>query len=134
MNLRYALRQLRKSPGFTFVAVLTLAIGIGACTSIFSLVESVLLRPLPYPQPDRIVVVQQQFKGAQKIPFSWPNFEDVQRENHSFAALTIYQRGEMTLSGMGTAEKIYGGLVSSQFFAVIGVNPVLGRPFNAEED
>src|SRR3954451_5717373 len=133
-NLRYALRQLRKSPGFTFVAVLTLAIGIGACTSIFSLVESVLLRPLPYPQPDKLVVVQQQYKGTQRIPFSWPNFEDVQRDNHSFAALTIIQRGEFTLSGMGAAEKIRGGLVSHQFFAVIGLNPVLGRPFNAEED
>ena len=133
-NLRFALRQLRKSPGFAAVAILTLAIGIGACTSIFSLVESVLLRPLPYPQPAQLVVVQQQYKGTQKIPFSWPNFEDVERDNRSFAALAIMQRGEYTLSGMGAAEKIRGGLVSHQFFAVLGVNPLLGRPFNAEED
>ncbi|HEX4641583.1 MAG TPA: ABC transporter permease, partial [Chthoniobacterales bacterium] len=133
-NLRFALRQLRKSPGFAAVAILTLAIGIGACTSIFSLVESVLLRPLPYPQAEQILVVQQQYKGTQRIPFSWPNFEDVQRDNHSFAAFAIIQRGEFTLSGMGAAEKLRGGLVSSQFFAVIGVNPLLGRPFNAEED
>src|ERR1041385_7246112 len=93
-NLRYALRQLRKSPGFAAVAILTLAIGIGACTSIFSLVESVLLRPLPYPHPEQLVVVQQQYKGTQKIPFSWPNFEDVARDNHSFAALAIMQRSE----------------------------------------
>src|ERR1041385_465845 len=125
-NLRFALRQLRKSPGFAAVAILTLAIGIGACTSIFSLVESVLLRPLPYPQPEQLVVVQQQYKGTQKIPFSWPNFQDVLRDNHSFAALAIMQRGEYTLSGMGAAEKIRGGLVSSQFFAVLGVNPFLG--------
>src|ERR1041384_1747521 len=105
-NLRYALRQLRKSPGFTFVAVLTLAIGIGACTSIFSLVESVLLRPLPYPQAEQILAVQQQYKGSQRIPFSWPNFLDVERDNRSFAALGVVQRGEFTLSGMGTAEKI----------------------------
>src|SRR3954471_3983791 len=133
-NFRYALRQLRKSPGFATVAVLTVAIGIGACTSIFSLVESVLLRPLPYPQPERVVAVQQQYKGSKRIPFSWPNFEDVQRDNRSFSALAIVQRGEFTLSGMGAAEKIRGGLVSHQFFAVFGVNPLLGRPFNAEED
>ncbi|MFN2623686.1 MAG: ABC transporter permease [Chthoniobacterales bacterium] len=133
-NLRFALRQLRKSPGFAAVAILTLAIGIGACTSIFSLVESVLLRPLPYPQPEQLVVVQQQYKGTQRIPFSWPNFEDVERDNHSFAALAIMQSGEYTLSGTGAAEKIRGAAVSHQFFAVLGVNPLLGRPFNAEED
>src|ERR1041385_7600328 len=133
-NLRYALRQLRKSPGFAAVAILTLAIGIGACTSIFSLVESVLLRPLPYPHPEQLVVVQQQYKGAQKIPFSWPNFEDVARDNHSFAALAIMHAGDCTLSGMGAAEKVRNAAVSYQFFSVLGVNPLLGRPFNAEED
>src|SRR5256885_13311538 len=133
-NLRFALRQLRKSPGFAAVAILTLAIGIGTCTSIFSLVESVLLRPLPYPEPERVLAVQQQYKGAQRIPFSWPNFQDVERDNHSFVALAIVQRGEFTLSGMGNAEKIRGGLVSYQFFTVVGLSPVLGRPFNAEED
>lgn len=133
-KLRYGIRQLRKSPGFATVAILTLAIGIGACTSIFSLVESVLLRPLPYPEPERVLAVQQQYKGSQRIPFSWPNFEDVQRDNRSFSALAIVQRGEFTLSGMGAAEKIRGGLVSSQFFAVVGLNPVIGRPFNADED
>ena len=133
-NLRYALRQLRKSPGFAGVAVLTLAIGIGACTSIFSLVESVLLRPLPYAEPERVLAVQQEYKGSARIPFSWPNFLDVERDNHSFAALALVQRGDFTLSGIGAAEKVRGGLVSHQFFAVIGLNPVLGRPFNAEED
>jgi putative ABC transport system permease protein len=133
-NLRYALRQLRKSPGFAAVAILTLAIGIGACTSIFSLVESVLLRPLPYPHPEQLVVVQQQYKGAQNIPFSWPNFEDVARDNHSFAALAIMHAGDCTLSGMGAAEKVRNAAVSYQFFSVLGVKPLLGRPFNAEED
>jgi putative ABC transport system permease protein len=133
-NLRFALRQLRKSPGFAGVAILTLAIGIGACTSIFSLVESVLLRPLPYPQPEQLVVVQQQYKGAQKIPFSWPNFEDVLRDNHSFAALAIMYAGDCTLSGMGAAEKVRNAAVSYQFFSVLGVNPLLGRSFNAEEN
>ncbi len=133
-DLRFALRQLWKSPGFTAVAVLTLALGIGACTAIFSLVDTVLLRPLPYPEPDRVMLVQQQFQGTQDIPFSWPNFEDVARDNHSFAALAIVQRGDYTFSGSGPAEKVRGALVSSDFFSVLGVNMVLGRPFTKEED
>ncbi len=133
-DLTFAFRQLRKSPGFTMVAVLTLALGIGACTAIFSLVDNVLLRPLPYPGADRLMSVQQRYKGAQDIPFSWPNFQDIQRDNHSFAALAVVTRQEFTLSGIGSAEKIRGACVSSDFFRVLGVNPVLGRPFNADED
>ena len=133
-DLRFALRQLWKAPGFTLVAVLTLALGIGACTVIFSLVDNVLLRPLPYPNSERVMAVMQQFKGTQNIPFSWPNFEDVRRDNHSFEALAITQRGSFTLTGMGTAEKARGAMVSSEFFRVLGVNPILGRAFNEEED
>ena len=133
-DLRFALRQLWKSPGFTAVAVLTLALGIGACTAIFSLVDNVLLRPLPYPDSDRVMAVMQEFKGAQKIPLSWPNFEDLKRDNHSFAALAVTQRGSYTLSGMGLAEKVRGALVSSEFFRVLGVRMIVGRPFTAEED
>jgi predicted permease len=133
-DIRFAFRQLWKAPGFTAVAVLTLALGIGACTAIFSLVDSVLLRPLPYPEPDRVMLVQQSYKGAQDIPLSWPNFEDVARDNHSFAALAIVQRGDYTLSGNGPAEKIRGAVVSSDFFRVLGVNTLLGRPFTQEED
>jgi putative ABC transport system permease protein len=133
-DLRYALRQLWKSPGFTGVAVLTLALGIGACTAIFSLFETVLLRPLPYPHGDRVMFVQQQFKGTQNIPFSWANFWDVHRDNRSFAALSIVNAGDATLSGEQVAEKIRGALVSSEFFSVLGINPILGRVFTAEED
>ena len=133
-DLTFAFRQLRKSPGFTTVAVLTLALGIGACTAIFSLVDNVLLRPLPYPGAERLMSVQQRYKGAQDIPFSWPNFQDVQRDNRSFSALAVVNRQEFTLSGVGSAEKVRGACVSSDFFRVVGVNPVLGRPFNADED
>jgi putative ABC transport system permease protein len=133
-DLRFAFRQLRKSPGFTLVGVLTLALGIGACTAIFSLVETVLLRPLPYPETDRVMLVQQRFQGSHNIPFSWPNFQDVHRDNHSFEALAIAQRGEYTLSGIGAAEKIRGTLVSSEFFRVVGIGTTQGRPFTADED
>lgn len=133
-DLRFAFRQLRKSPGFTLVAVVTLALGIGACTSIFSLVETVLLRPLPYPETDRVMAVQQQYQGSRNIPLSWPNFQDVKRDNRSFAALAIFQRGDYTFSGIGAAEKVRGALVSSEFFQVLGVGMVQGRPFTVEED
>ena len=133
-DIRFAFRQLWKSPGFTAAAVLTLALGIGACTAMFSLVETVLLRPLPYPEAERVMAVQQTYKGSQKIPFSWPNFQDVQRDNHSFEALAVLQTGQFTLSGMGMAEKLRGALVSSEFFDVIGVKMVIGRPFTKEED
>ena len=133
-DFQFALRQLLKSPGFTIVAVLTLAIGIGACTAIFSLFETVLLRPLPYPNGDRIMFVQQRYKGTQDIPFSWPNFWDVHRDNRSFAALSIISRSEFTLSGERAAEKVRGGLVSAEFFRVLDVNPIIGRTFSADED
>src|SRR3954463_13793238 len=123
-DFRFALRQLRKSPGFTAVAVLTLALGIGACTAIFSLFETVLLRPLPYPEGNRVMFVQQQFKGTQNIPFSWANFWDVHRDSRSFSALSIVNAGEATLSAEHVAEKIRGGLVSSEFFGVLGINPI----------
>src|SRR5215203_935654 len=112
-DLRFAIRQLWKSPGFTAVAVLTLALGIGACTAIFSLVETVLLRPLPYPQAERVMLLQQRYKNSQEIPFSWANFWDVRRDNRTFEAMAVVNRGEFTLSGEGAAEKIRGGLVSA---------------------
>jgi predicted permease len=133
-DLRYAFRQLTKSPGFAAIAILTLALGIGACTAIFSLVDTVLLRPLPYPQADRIMVVRQKFKGQQDIPFSWPNFQDARRDNRSFEALAVTQRGQYTISGRGVAEKVSGSLVSSDFFRVLDVPMIVGRPFTAKED
>ena len=133
-DLRYAFRQLIKNRGFAAVAILTLALGIGACTAIFSLVDTVLLRPLPYPEAERVMVLRQKFQGERDIPFSWPNFQDVRRENHSFDALAITQRGEYTISGNGAAEKVTGALVSSDLFRVLGVPVTVGRPFTAKED
>ncbi len=133
-DFRYAFRQLIKSPGFAAVAILTLALGIGACTAIFSLVDTVLLRPLPYPEENQIMVLRQKFKGEQDIPFSWPNFQDVRRDNRSFDALAVTQRGQYTISGRGVAEKVNGALVSSDFFRVLGVPMIAGRPFTTKED
>ena len=133
-NLRSALRQLTHSPFHTATIVLILALGIGANTAIFSLVRSVLLKPLPYPEPYRVMFLMQRFKDTQDLPFSWPNFQDLKRDSHSFSALALHQNGQYTLSGTGTAEQIRGAFASSDFFPVIGLPPLLGRAFTAEED
>src|SRR4029077_15525876 len=97
-NLRFALRQLVRSPLHTLTVVLILALGIGANTAIFSLVRSVLLKPLPYPQPDQLAWLSQQRQGAGSTPFSWPNVQDLRHDNHSFSALGVYARQSFTVT------------------------------------
>jgi putative ABC transport system permease protein len=133
-NLKYALRQLVRSPVHSATVILILALGIGANTAIFSLVQSVLLKPLPYAEPERVMFLHQSYKQSRSIPFSWPNFQDLRRDAKSFSAMAIFQGGAFTLSGRGAAEQVRGGLVSSDFFAVIAIPPLLGRGFTAEED
>lgn len=133
-DLRYALRQLLKAPGFTAVAILTLALGIGANTAIFSLVQSVLLNPLPYPQPDRLVVLWEDeinFKGAS---IAWPDLLDWQRDNTTFTAIGGYRRDNFTLTGRGEPEMIRGARASASLFDAVGVPVIRGRAFTAEED
>jgi predicted permease len=134
-DTRYGLRMLRKSPGFTAVAVLTLALGIGANTAMFSVVEGVLLSPLPYRQPDRLVVIwENNLTLKHFISPSYPDFRDWQRSSRSleqFAALT-WQSYDLT--GPGTPDHVDGKLVSSGFFSALGVNLALGREFSPEED
>ena len=99
-NLRYALRQLRKSPGFTFVAVLTLALGIGANTAIFSVIYAVLLQPLPYPDPDRIAIITETNSSQPQISISFPDYVDWKRDNTSFEQLAIAREESYNLSGL----------------------------------
>jgi putative ABC transport system permease protein len=133
-NLKYAFRLLTRSPLHTATVILILALGIGANTAIFSLVDSVLLKPLPYPDPERVMFLNQRYQDGRDTPFSWPNFQDLRRDSQSFSAMAIFQGRTFTLSGRGAAEQIRGGIVSSDFFKVIGLPPVLGRAFTAEED
>src|ERR1700704_4563404 len=133
-DLKFALRHLRKSPAFTFVAVLTLALGIGANTAIFSIVNAVLLRPLPYPDADRIMVLNESGNG-QEFSVSLPNYEDWKRDNTVFQFLAITRRESRNLSGIAgqEAERILCAHVSEDFFKVVGISPKLGRTFTEEE-
>ena len=135
-ELRFAFRQLRKSPGFTLIAVLTLALGIGANTAIFSVIYAVLLQPLPYPQAERVVILTETDSNQPQISVSYPNYVDWKRENTVFEYLAVSRRESFNLSGLeGRApEQISGGLVTANFFKVIGLNPQLGRVFTEEED
>jgi putative ABC transport system permease protein len=133
-DLRYGLRMLAKNPGFTVVAVLTLALGIGATTAIFSVVYGVLLRPLPYPKPEQIVSVSEVASDGHQMAFADPNFDDLQAANHTLASMAQYDRGDAeTVIGPTGAARVGVSSVTRDFFRVMGVSPVLGRGFAAEE-
>ena len=135
-DLRFALRQLRKTPGFTFIAVLTLALGIGANTAIFSVIYAVLLQPLPYPEGDRIVILTETDQNQPQISVAWPDYVDWKRDQTVFDALGLSRRESYNMSGLeGRApEQVSGALVTASFFKVIGLSPQLGRVFSEEED
>ena len=133
-NLRLAFRQLIKNPGFAAIAILTLALGIGANTAIFSVVNAVLLKPLPYPDADRIMVLNES-GGGQEFSVSLPNYEDWKRDNTVFQFLAITRRESRNLSEISgqEAQRISVAHVSEEFFKVIGISPKLGRTFTEEE-
>src|ERR1700723_1202863 len=128
-DIRFGTRVLLKSPGFTIIAILTLALGIGANTALFSIVNGVLLNPLPYPEPDRLVTLHESKPNFASGSVSFPNFLDWQRENHSFSQMAIARPNGFTLTGQGESEQINAEFISADFFAVLGVKPVLGRMF-----
>ncbi len=134
-DLQYAARQMMRSPGFAVIAILTLAIGIGANTTIFSVVNGVLLNPLPYPDSNRLVTLFHRKPNFSKGSISYLNFLDWQRDNHSFDAMVAYRNsGGITLTGSGEPENVKGEMVSAGFFELMGVKLVAGRAFTADED
>src|SRR5215469_910552 len=133
-DLRYALRQLRKNPGFTAVAALTLALGIGANTAIFSVVNAVLLNPLPFPNASRIVSLFEATPNFPKGSISYPNFLDWQHDNHAFEAMAAFRWTGGAIMGVGEAEDVHARRVSATFFPILGVTTILGRNFTPEED
>ena len=133
-DVRYGFRMLRKNPGFTAIALLTLALGIGANTAVFSIVNGVLLNPLPFPDADKLVSLFESKPNFQEGSISYPNFLDWQRENHAFTAIAAYRPDSFSLTGAGQPEQVQGKMVSADFFSVLGVNPLMGRTFTAQED
>src|SRR5437868_3186546 len=133
-DLRYGARMLAKSPGFAVIAILTLALGIGANTAIFSVVNGVLLNPLPYPHPEQLVTVHESKPNFEFGSISFPNFKDWRKDNRSFASMAVYRPYAFSLTGIGEPEQVRSLFISSEFFSTVGVNPVLGRNLAPGED
>jgi putative ABC transport system permease protein len=132
-DIRYGLRGLARHPGFTLVAVITLALGIGANTAIFSVVNAVLLRPLPFADPERIVWLWDTQPQLPTAPAALPEFLDWKEQNHSFEHLAAFQSGNMFFDTGSGAEDLRVGLVTPEMFSLFRVSPILGRTFTEEE-
>jgi predicted permease len=133
-DLRYAFRTLWRAPAFTLVAIVSLALGIGANTAIFSVVNGVLLNPLPYQEPDQLVALYTGMSDGSRATTSYPNFLDWAHDNNSLASLAMYRADSFSFTGLAESERIPAEMVSASFFPLLGVHPVLGRTFLATED
>jgi hypothetical protein len=133
-DARYALRTLRRSPGFSTVVILTLALGIGANRAIFSLVDTIVLRPLPYPEADRLVALQEANRKGEEYSVSWLDFVDWRTQSRSFSAMAAIQGGSATLTGTAEAERLETLKTSSPFFSILGARLLLGRDFLDSDD
>jgi predicted permease len=133
-DVRYGARMMARSPGFTIVAILTLALGIGANTAIFSVVNGVLLNPLPFPQSEQLVTLSESKPNFATGSISYLNFRDWQRSNHTFSSMAISRPISFSLTGTGEAEQLRAELLSSDYFSLLGVKPVIGRLFVLGED
>jgi putative ABC transport system permease protein len=135
MDVRYGLRTLQKNPGFAAVAILTLALGIGANAAIFSAVNAVLLRPLPYTQPGQLVQLWETETEVPQAPFAAPDFVDWRAQNQTLDDMTLYTwPTSLNMSGTGEPEHVYGILAQANFFSVLGSAPLMGRAFVNGED
>src|SRR5580658_4032439 len=132
-DLRYAVRMLAKSPGFTLTALLTLALGIGANTAIFSVANALLLRPLPYLDADDLVIVTNA-RGPNRRPFSYLRAEFLQKNSRSFSGFAPFMSGNFNMTGRGEPEQLPAVRVGWNFFDVLGVHPALGRASSQEDD
>jgi putative ABC transport system permease protein len=133
-DLKFALRQLAKDPGFAAVAILTLALGIGANTAIFSVINAVLLRPPPFKEPKRLAFVSEKSKEMDDMSVAYPNFLDWQRQQRTFSSLAAFRTEDWNLTGTSRPERVLGLQVSVGFFPTLGVRPLRGRVFTSNED
>ena len=132
-DFKYGIRSFLRKPGFTLLALFALAIGIGVNTAIFTVVHSVLIQPLPYLNPDRILILWE--KSTQMdTSVSYPNFLDWRSDNQVFQSMAAFRRDSFNLTGRGEPERLQGRMVSAEFFQILGVSPQLGRNFQTKED
>src|SRR5262245_7542576 len=132
-DVRHAARGLWRSPGFSLAVILTLALGIGGNIAVFSVVDQLLLRPLPYPDGDQLVMVEES-RGLNALDASPANWLDWQRESRAFRRFAAWQPWTFTMTGAGEPRRVHAQLVSSEFFPLLGVAPVLGRTISDEDD
>ncbi|HKI26173.1 MAG TPA: ABC transporter permease [Candidatus Sulfotelmatobacter sp.] len=133
-DLRYAIRMLLKSPAFAAIAVLTVALGIGSNTALFSVVKGVLLNPLPYPHSEQLVAVYGDAPGFSRAPVAYLNFLDWQHDNRTFSSMAMYRNQDYNFTDTNEAERLSGYMISTGFFPALGVQPILGRTFRADDD
>src|SRR5438067_1051118 len=135
-DLKYALRMLVKAPGFTIVAILTLALGIGANSAIFSVIDAVLVHPLPFPKPDQLIAVWSRVANdkLEKETESVPDYVDLRDQSQTLSALAAFTRAGAVLNGTEEARQLYGVAITSDIFSVLGVSPARGRVFTREDD
>ena len=133
-DVRYGFRMLMKSPAFTAVAIVTLALGIGANTALFSVIDGVLLSPLPFSEPDQLVTLHENKPNFEGGSVSYANFRDWQKDNRTFSSVALARGYAFSLTGIGDAEQVTGEFVSSDFFRVLGVRPMIGRTFAQDEE
>jgi len=133
-DIRFGVRMMAKSPGFAAVAILTMTLGIGANTALFSVVNGVLLNPLPYPNPEQLVTLAESKANFDSGSISFPNFRDWRKDNRTFSKMGISRPYSYSLTGRGEAEQVNAEFISSDYLAVVGVKPVIGRLFAEGED
>src|SRR5215831_9756722 len=135
-DIRYGMRMLLKAPSFSIIATIALALGIGGNTAIFSVVNAVLLRPLPFPKSDALMSVFEAdaTRGLERGSYSYPNFFDLREQNHVFEHVAAYHDNDMIMTGNGEPVRVLGGMVTADLFRVLGVAPMLGRDFSVAED
>src|SRR4030095_14889666 len=133
-DIRYAVRMLTKTPSVSVIVVIALALGIGANTAIFSVVNAVLLRPLPYEESERLFLLNEKSQVLDEMSISYPNYQDWKAQNHVFESIGVYNRQSYNLTGVGEAERIVAGQISADLFKVLGAQPAYGRLFTNDED
>ena len=133
-DMRYGARMLLKQPGFTLIALLTLSLGVGANTAIFSVINAVLLRPLPYPESERLALYNERSPQMDGMSISWPNYTDWRAQQRVFEEMAVFNRGDYNLTGAGEPERIQAGQVTASLFTTLRAHASLGRVFTADED